>query len=415
MSVFSRIVRESIMKRKGKIAIAVVAVLMGASITSASIGVSLDVGEKVAYEFSKFGANIYLLPKSDTVNVGIGGIGFGAVVEQKYINESDLWKIKTISWQRNILGYAPFLYQLVALKTETQEQNVVLVGTWFEKEIILENGATFETGVKAISPWWSVEGGWIENQDDNMGSMIGVAVAEKLDLEVGDNFVVRYEDNTGTDDNTGTEIPLRVVGILHGGGSEDDQVFVNLRVAQELTNRPDKAHTAQVSALCIGCPVETIAAEIEEKIPYLQAKTVKQIAAAQMDLLGKIEMMMLLVAIVMLAAAALGVMTTMTTSVLERRKEIGLMKAIGAENRKIVLFFLSEATVVGIIGGILGCIVGFLLAQLIGISVFNLSIAPRLIVVPIAIGVSLGVSLLASILPVRGAVKVEPAVVLKGE
>jgi putative ABC transport system permease protein len=125
--------------------------------------------------------------------------------------------------------------------------------------------------------------------------------------------------------------------------------------------------------------------------------------------------MMFLVTIVALIASALGVMTTMITSVIERQKEIGLMKSVGAENKKIIALFLSEATIIGIIGGIIGYLVGLILAQLIGMSVFSLSITPRLEVIPIAIGISVGVALLASILPVRRAVRVEPAIVLRGE
>jgi len=134
-----------------------------------------------------------------------------------------------------------------------------------------------------------------------------------------------------------------------------------------------------------------------------------------MNILGKIEDMMFLVTIVALLASALGVMTTMTTSVIERRKEIGLMKSIGAENKSIISLFLSEAALIGVIGGFLGYVVGIILSQFIGMSVFGTSISPRLEVIPIALGISVGVSLLASILPVRKAVGVEPAIVLRGE
>jgi putative ABC transport system permease protein len=91
------------------------------------------------------------------------------------------------------------------------------------------------------------------------------------------------------------------------------------------------------------------------------------------------------------------------------------MKSVGAENKKIIALFLSEATIIGIIGGIVGYLVGLILAQIIGISVFSLSITPRFEVIPIAIGISVGVALLASIFPVRRAVRVEPAIVLRGE
>jgi putative ABC transport system permease protein len=105
----------------------------------------------------------------------------------------------------------------------------------------------------------------------------------------------------------------------------------------------------------------------------------------------------------------------MTTSVIERQKEIGLMKSVGAEDKKIVALFLSEAAIIGAIGGILGYIIGNILAQIIGMSVFSTSITPRLEVLPIALGLSIGISLLASALPVRRAMKVEPAIVLRGE
>ena len=108
-------------------------------------------------------------------------------------------------------------------------------------------------------------------------------------------------------------------------------------------------------------------------------------------------------------------MTTMTTSVIERQKEIGLMKSVGAENKKIVSLFFSEAAIIGSIGGVLGFIIGVILAQVIGLSVFSTSISPQYQILPVAILISIGVSLFASVLPVRRAVKVEPAVVLRGE
>jgi putative ABC transport system permease protein len=171
----------------------------------------------------------------------------------------------------------------------------------------------------------------------------------------------------------------------------------------------------QVSALCNACPVDTFAEEIEEKLPYAEARTVKQLVSAEMSILGKIESMMFLVTIVALLASALGVMTTMTTSVIERQKEIGLMKSVGAEDKRIVALFLSEAAIIGSIGGLLGYIVGTVLAQFIGLSVFGTSITPRFEIIPIALGISVGIALLASALPVRRAMKVEPAIVLRGE
>ena len=411
---FLRILAKSISKRKGKIAIAVVAVMMGASVTTALLTVSLDVNEKMNYEFRKFGANLLVLPQSDTISIGIGQFGFGAVTEQKYINQSDLYKIKTIYWAKNVLGYAPFLYQAVTLENGNETSVAILTGTWFEKDTILEDGTIFNTGAKKINSWWEVEGDWVADGNNSHDAMIGVNVAERLGLGLGDVVKAGYNERP-EDVGNATSIDLNVVGIVSTGDSEDDQVFVGLDVAQNLTGKTGKVHTVQVSALCTKCPVEEFAAEIEEKIPYVDAKTVKQLANAEMSLLTKIENMMLLVSSVALSASALGVATTMTASVVERRKEIGLMKGMGAENGRIASLFLAEAGIMGVVGGILGYTVGLVLAYFIGLSVFDSEVMPSLWVFPVALGIGVGVALLASLLPVRRATKVEPAVVLRGD
>jgi putative ABC transport system permease protein len=417
---FGQIIKKSLSKRKSRIAIAVVSVIMGAAIATALLSVSMDVSDKVGYEFRKYGANLLVVPESDTIEVGFPGVDFGSVTEQRYINESDLWKIKSIYWRNNVLGFAPLLYQVVSVGEGENEQKVVLSGTYFNKDVEIlkpyspEDNTIFNTGIQVISPWWSINGSWIENPDDNKSSMVGRNVAEKLGIKVGDEFTINYIQNIEDKSNT-TSYDLLVSGIIETDGNEDNQIFVNLQVAQNISGRIDKVHTVQVSALCIECPVDVFAAEIMDAIPYAEARTVKQLVSAEMNILGKIEDMMFLVTIVALLASALGVMTTMTTSVIERKKEIGLMKSVGAENRKIVALFLSEATIIGVLGGISGYIIGFILSQFIGMSVFNTSISPRLEIVPIAIGISVGISLLASILPVRKAVAVEPAIVLRGE
>jgi len=393
---------------------------MGAAIATALLSVSFDVSEKVGYEFRKYGANLMVVPESDTIEVGFPGVDFGSVTEQRYINESDLWKIKTIYWRNNVLGFAPFLYQVVSVGEGLNEQQVVLAGTYFNKDVeIIEpyssnDPSIFNTGTQTISPWWEITGNWIEDQNDTASSMVGVNVAEKLNLEIGDSFTIKYSENYEGLTNE-TVYNLTVAGIIETDGNEDNQIFVNLQVAQDLTNRVGKVHMIQVSALCNACPVDTFAEEIEEKLPYAEARTVKQLVSAEMSILGKIESMMFLVTIVALLASALGVMTTMTTSVIERQKEIGLMKSVGAEDKRIVALFLSEAAIIGSIGGLLGYIVGTVLAQFIGLGVFGTSITPRFEIIPIALGISVGIALLASALPVRRAMKVEPAIVLRGE
>jgi putative ABC transport system permease protein len=393
---------------------------MGAAVATALMAVSMDIEDQVSNEFRKYGANLIIVPHSDTIDVGFPGVDFTTVTEQRYINETDIWKIKRISWRQNVLGFAPFLYQVVSASSASATSNLVLAGTYFEKDVYIEDKYdpddedVVTTGVSYINAWWKSSGAWIDAEDDEVSAMVGVEVAKKLNVDMGDTLNLTYIPN-GADQVNATSYDVTVVGIVETGGNEDSQVFVNLHLAQNMTGREDKVHTVQVSALCTGCPVNVFAREIEGEMEYVEARTVKQLVSAEMATLQNFKGMMAMVTVVAMAASTLGVTTTMTTSVIERRKEIGLMKALGAERRRITTLFLVESSIIGVIGGIIGFTVGVFLARMIGLSVFDTAVATNLLLLPVAIAISVAVAVLASIPPVRRALKVEPAIVLRGE
>jgi len=405
----------------------VASVLIGAAVVTALFTVSLGISDQIGQEFTKYGADLMLQPQSNTIQIGLPGVNIGSITDQKYINESDLWMIKTIPHRANVLGFAPFLYQVVTVNNGSDTQQVVLAGTYFNKTIQIlqpaspQDPSTFTTGIADISPWWNVTGSWITNQNDTTSAMVGSNVAQKLNLTVGDPFTVSYAaaQNGSTPTQNATSATnvkqLNVIGIVETGGAEDNQIFVNLPVAQDLSSRPGKVDTVQVSALCVHCPVQDMASEIEGKIPGIQGTTITQLTSAEMSTLDKYQSMMTFVTAVALLASMMGIFTTMTANVVERRREIGLMKSIGAENRSIASLFLTEAALTGCIGGVGGFVAGIILAQFIGLRVFSTTISVRWEVLAVAIPIAVGVSLLASALPVRRAMGVEPAIVLRGE
>jgi putative ABC transport system permease protein len=413
---FMRVLGKSLARRKSRVALAVVAVIMGASVSSALLTTSFSMSEKLSAQFRTFGANIIVQPRSDTIEVGLPGISFGSVTEQRYINESELWKIKRIqNWSANVLGFAPFLYEVVNVEAGGQSRQVVLTGTYFEHlvpNITGKDGSAWSTGIRNIAAYWDVRGDWVANDSDDRGSMVGTTAAERLGLSPGMAYDVNYTDPFTLNV---TRKALVVVGIVSTGGPEDSQIFVNLDVAQELSSRQGKVHVVQVSALCFNCPAEKIGKEIEYSIPSVQAKSVRQLVNAENDIMMRLESMMGLVTVVALGASTLGVMTTMTTTVVERRKEIGLMKAIGAPNRSIASLFLVEAAIIGLVGGLAGYLAGYVLAQYIGQSVFGSSVMLVPVVIPMTIGISLVVAVGASAVPIRRALGIEPAIVLRGD
>ena len=132
-------------------------------------------------------------------------------------------------------------------------------------------------------------------------------------------------------------------------------------------------------------------------------------------MLSKLQTLVLLVTIVVLALTMICGSTTMTAVVAERRKEIGLRKALGASDKSIVSEFMGEGLSLGLAGGILGSILGFLFAQAVSVSVFHSSISFRPALMPVTIIVAIAVTAVACILPIRSATKIDAALVLKGE
>ncbi|MCL5959787.1 MAG: ABC transporter permease [Chloroflexi bacterium] len=200
-----------------------------------------------------------------------------------------------------------------------------------------------------------------------------------------------------------------------------DQVLVSAltlpkeKLAPEIRNKkPEEMTPKEYETWYCSPVVEAIVTQIKEAIPDVEAKPIRQISEAEGSFVTKVELMILLVTVVALAASALGVMTTVTTTVLERRSEIGLMKAIGADNRQVATIFLAEAATVGLIGGGLGFLAGYQLARFIGSSVFNSSVSMNLLVMPVTLALAIGVAMIGSALPMRNAMRIQPVILLKG-
>ena len=426
---YLKILLKSFKQRKSRIFLAVLAVVMGASLASALINIYLNINEKVGQELRSFGPNIIMEPKTDKLRLEVSGADFGSPADRNYLNEKELYKLKKIFWKYNILGFAPYLS--IPVETSTNRNKVILTGTWFEKEVNVpgEEFKSVKTGTRTISPWWKVQGQWITDSENHSDAMVGVRAAKKFNLKIGDLFRVSFGSKTHQ---------LKVSAIVDTGGSEDSQIFVNLPVVQKLAGLPDKVAQVKVSAMIVPedslsnkdpkqmsskdfekwyCTpyVSSIVQQIKETFPRADAQPIGQIALAQGNMLAKIKLMVLLVTTIALLASAVGVTTVMTTNVMERRKEIGMIKAVGGENLQVALLFTGEAASIGIVGGIIGFLGGTGLAKVIGASVFTTAISPQLIVFPITVIIALGVALLGSIIPVSRAISTNPVVVLRGE
>ncbi|MEK3987645.1 FtsX-like permease family protein [Paenibacillus sp. FSL K6-3166] len=161
--------------------------------------------------------------------------------------------------------------------------------------------------------------------------------------------------------------------------------------------------------------MESTASAINAKYPLMDLSPIKQISSSETVMLDNISSLVYIVVVIILLSTLLCVATTMMTMVMERKQEIALKKVLGAQNKDLSLEFMSEAAVLALAGTLLGLGLGYFLAQVIGQSVFQSAISFRWAVIPLVTVTALLVAGLASLIPLRSVIGIEPAVVLKGE
>ncbi|MCU0798176.1 MAG: ABC transporter permease [Candidatus Thermoplasmatota archaeon] len=400
---YGKVLIRSFMSHKTRFILPAVALLIGISVGSGLIMVTLDVEDEIASELRAFGPNIVVLPRSEDIELNVGGIPIGTVSETNYIAEKDAQLIRDLPLDvfgdkvKGILGKNALLYSIVKVDNRTE---LILGGTWFDQ-------------LERINLWWELEGSYPTN-----GStvLLGHRAAATLKKGLGDPIRLSYSETTfvnGVPTLFEREMASTISGIVMTGGDDDSRVFADLDAVQNLTNKEGMVSIMHISALCNECPVEDVAEIIEGQIPGIEVRTVKQVAMAEMDTLNIVKDLVGMITIVALAASVLVVMTTMALGVVERRREIALMKTVGATNLDIMSLILAEGLIVALISGSIGFWTGLLTAQIIGSYVFDSGISARFEVLPLSIAVSALIVLVASIIPVRMAMRIEPALLMR--
>ncbi len=429
---FFRMLKHTFLREKKRKMLAITTVFMAACLITALLNLSIDVGDQMTQELKSYGANLTVVPQSENIPLEIGGVDYNPLKGQVFLSEKDLPNIKDIFWRHNIVGFAPILKTKVK-EVGGKEAKFTLMGTFFDKNLPVPDEDDYRTGTRLIFPYWKVDGEWVEDTDlDKV--LAGATLAARMGWKPGDAIEVQ----------TMSEPPARtrftITGILSTGGAEDDSLVAPLDAVQEFTGLEDKIQSISVSALTVPedalerryqrdpdsldskdydiwyCTayVSSIAFQLEEAIPNSAANPIWQVAASEGVIIKKIQLLMIVVTIAAFIASGLGISSLMTTAIMERASEIGLMKALGAANWEVYLLFLSEAGIIGLLGGIFGWIAGTGLSQIIGYSIFGslVSIAP--IVIPVILVVSLLISLAGSLVPSRLITKLYPAEVLHG-
>jgi putative ABC transport system permease protein len=423
-------VGESFVRNPRRKIVTAAALVIGMAVATATLTVALDVGDRLAHEFRSLGANLLVTPQSDTLPVEIGGVDYRPVDEGAYLLEADLGKLKTIFWRHNILGFTPFL-DVPAYVSEAGGPTTV-IGTWYEHEVSVPDGTTFKTGVSVTHPWWKVEGRWFH--DGANEAVVGAELARTHPGKVAIGktiYVARSEISSVLQ-------PLVVTGIVSTDGAEDNAILVPLSVAQNLSGHPGQLRQLFVSALTKPADsvsernpatltpkeydrwfcspyISSIGFQIRQVLPGTEVRAIRRVADTEGRILSRVGTLLWIVTLAALAAAALAVAATSATTVLERRAEIGVMKALGATDLLVAGSFLAEQVLLAVTGGAFGFVVGVGLARVLGESVFGTPASLRMILFPVILGLAALVAILGSLIPLRRVALYHPATILRGE
>ena len=394
---YLKMVSSSLIRRASRLIIAVLAIAIGATILSGLVTIYYDIPEQLGREFRSYGANFIVLPRGESK-----------------ITREILSSLSSQIGANKIVGMAPYRYQTVKIN----EQPYIIAGTDLSQ-------------AQKNSPFWYVEGRWGNSQDTSQ-VMVGHEIAQTLNLNIGDTFLVqgvKYGEHAeasrqdlSAEENQKRDLARQnfnrkftVCGIVTTGGAEEGFIFADIDMLDELIGDTFRADVIECSIIADANELTDLSSRIENNIPELMPRAVRRLTQSQDIVLGKLQALVLLVTIIVLIITMISVYTTMMAMVAERRREIALKKALGAENKLVMSELLGEGVLLGLLGGAAGVYLGFEFAQRVSLNVFGRAINFQIALIPITIFVFIAITVLASIIPVRKVMDIHPAIVLKGE
>src|SRR6266700_6565857 len=357
--------------------------------------------------------------------LGMGGVDYRPVNAGAYLPEADLPKLKNIFWHNNIVGFAPILEvpakasldAMYKLRGDARipAEATTLLGVWSQHSVAVPNGSNFITGIQKTNPWWSVEGRWFTEGASEC--LLGKRFAMRTGEPIGGTISVHVGSQS---------LNLTVTGVLSTGSAEDDAIIAPLALVQQLTGKPGQYRKLYVSALTKpeddfarrdpktmtageferwSCSpyVSSIAYSIKQVLPGADVRVVRRVAEGEGQILTRVRMLLWLVTGAALLAAVLAVGASSAASVIERRMEIGLMKALGAGSGTVGFLLAAEQLLLAFVGGGIGYALGIVLARLLGQKVFGAAPEPSMLVLLVVLGLAAVVTLLGSAIPLRRA------------
>ncbi|HVB29534.1 MAG TPA: FtsX-like permease family protein [Terriglobia bacterium] len=399
-SLFWRLWFRSLVVRRPQAALALISLLVGASLASMLLNLYSDVHRKMTQEFRSYGANVILSSK-DAASSGqssVGGLMDGATFAQ----------VESLRSKVNGLAAAPVLYLVTRISRVPSEprlpdfENIVAVGSNF-------------TELKALVPGWRVEAGAGDGELGPGTCAVGAHLARRFRLKPGDSVKLAAAQDGGSAEGQTASQTFQVARVVSTGSSEDDQVFVPLENLQRLAGLEGKISVIEMNIPGQAAAIERGVGELGAAFPQLEVRPIRQIVYSQGKVLHTIRGLLISLMGMILIIIGLCVTATMTAIVLERRKDIAVMKALGASNQDVTRLFVMEGASLGLVAGLAGFVVGGFLAMEVGERLFGVSLSVVWWTLPLVWAATILLAALATFFPVGIMRRIQPATALKGE
>jgi putative ABC transport system permease protein len=365
--------RRSIAHRRARSLSALVALTVSAGVATALLTLYADLDAKLHHEFRSFGANVVVAAA-------------GASLPLDFARDTVARVQAAAGPEATVAGFG-YAVATTDLATKNGGTEVVVAGTDF-------------SAIKRLDSWWSVDA-WPAAGDAD-AALLGQRAANF----VADEHAVKLT-------YAGKPVVLHGVGRLRTGGDEDSRIYMPMAAFSAWTG-------AGVSVVEVQVPggaaqVEAAIARLKTALPGLQVAPVRQLVEGESRIVDRTHALMYAAVLLIALTVGVSVLATLSASVLERRRDFALMKALGGSERQLMGLFLLEALVLALGGVVAGYIVGSGLAWAISEGNFGTATLPRVGVLPLVVLLNLLVAVLAAILPVRVLRGLQPAALLRGE
>jgi putative ABC transport system permease protein len=412
----STIALANLRRRKGRAAFLVAGIGIGIATAVALLTLSGLIKEEVGLQLDQYGANIVVVPKSNSLALDYGGVQVSGVsFDVAQLKDEDALGVHNIQYRERLSVVAPKILGAV----EAEGRQVLLAGVDFKEELRLKR-------------WWRLVGRRPESPGDVLvGHEAAKALsliephAEDLSFPAAGSYTATADADPHRHHRAAREHfrvardrvrvagrEFAVAGVLAPtGGREDEMIFGRRDEAQRLLGRPGELSLIEVSALCRDCPVEDIVAQIAAELPNAKVSALQQSVRARAEAVERLTRFAYAVSGVVLAIGALMILTTMTGSVVERTKEIGVLRAIGFRRSHIIKGLMLEVAVLSLFGGLLGWAAGTFVswAALPYFSVAGVGFRAEPGAALLAVGAALAVGALSSVYPTLRASRLDPS------